>query len=79
MITKITAHVRFPSNIRAKLGNVQLVDDIPKYAGPYHVTPKAYENTELQTSGKMLEENVLVFEVPYHEVDSGSGNTVYIG
>lgn len=43
------------------------------YEGDYVVTPKAYDSQTLLTAGKLLEENVVVLEVPYYSVDNLKG------
>lgn len=46
--------------------------DAPEYEGPYEVTPMAVEQV-LDTSRKMMREDVTVHEVPYHETTNESG------
>ena len=48
------------------------------YSGDYVVTPLAFEQTVLDTSGKKMADDVTVLEVPYYEVSNTSGKTVYI-
>lgn len=50
----------------------------PEYEGDYIVTPLAYNQTILKTSGKRMADNVTVREVPYYEVSNVEGKTVYI-
>lgn len=49
------------------------------YSGEYEVLPKANENTILPTKNKILEENVIVLDIPYYEVSNTTGTTIYIG
>lgn len=49
------------------------------YDGEYEVTPKMFEGQTLATKNKLMEDDVVVLEVPYYEVDNTSGGTtVYI-
>lgn len=51
----------------------------PFYDGEYEVIPKAFQDTTLETSGKVLTQNVHVTEIPYWETSNPTGETVYIG
>lgn len=58
----------------------EFYDDIVYYDGDYVVTPKAYEQTVLETDGLYMRDNVVVLEVPYFETSNlQNGYTVYIG
>jgi hypothetical protein len=49
------------------------------YAGPYEVTPKAWEAQTLATKDKLMAEDVTVFKVPYYETSNlYDGLTVFI-
>ena len=48
------------------------------YDGEYIVTPKAWEETLLETKNKVLTDNVRVLEVPYDEISNSTGTTVVI-
>lgn len=50
-----------------------------KYEGEYNITPLAFQQQELETKNRILEENVIVREVPFFEVSNTEGTTVYIG
>ena len=50
-----------------------------KYKGEYNITPLAFQQQELETKNRILEENVIVREVPFFEVSNTEGTTVYIG
>lgn len=53
--------------------------DVEYYAGEYQVTPSVKAQT-LPTAYKMLEENLVVLEIPYAEVSNNSGGkTATIG
>ena len=70
------------NGINVNFGNVQRVpleDNYKKYDGEYDITPLAYQQQELETKNKILEENVTVREVPFYEVSNTEGTTVYIG
>lgn len=49
------------------------------YEGDYIVTPKANEEVILETSNKILTDDITVLEIPYYETSNISGYTVYIG
>lgn len=51
---------------------------LPEYEGDYIVTPLAYEQIVLETSGKRMADDVTVREVPFYEVSNTKGKTVYI-
>ena len=49
------------------------------YGGAYEVTPKAYEEQILPTTGKLMLDDVTVFRVPYYETSNlYDGLTVFI-
>lgn len=50
----------------------------PIYEGAYTVTPKANTEQVLATDGKLMQDDVTVFEIPYFETSNLSGTTVYI-
>lgn len=54
--------------------------DYDKYAGVYIVTPKTEEEQILNTSNKVLTDDIHVKKIPYFDVSNTSGgSTVYIG
>lgn len=52
--------------------------DLPVYEGETVVTPKAGEETTLETAGKYLEENLRVKEIPQYSVGNDAGGTTFI-
>ena len=49
------------------------------YAGPYEITPKAWEEQTLETAHKLMTDDVTVFRVPYYETSNlFDGKTAYI-
>ena len=49
------------------------------YSGSYEVTPKAHQTQTLDTSGKVLSEDLVIHEVPYYQTSNASGGvTSYI-
>ena len=55
-------------------------DMIPAYDGSYEVTPLAHTEQVLETTGKRMEGDVTVLEIPYYETSNESGGyTVNIG
>lgn len=54
--------------------------DVPHYHGSYDITPLPEEDQTLQTMGKMMDDNVIVREIPYFETSNPQGGvTAYIG
>lgn len=50
---------------------------LPEYTGPYVVEPKLYDQT-LDTVHKSMTGNVLVKEVPVHEIQNDTGGYTLI-
>lgn len=48
------------------------------YKGEYVVTPLAFEETILETTDKVMKDDVTVLEIPYFETSNLKGTTVYI-
>lgn len=48
------------------------------YDGEYVVTPKAHNETILETREKLMADDVTVLKIPYYETSNESGLTVYI-
>lgn len=62
------------------LNELVMVGDYESYTGEYKVIPKAFESQELATKGLVLNDNIVVKEIPYAEVSNlGGGFTVTIG
>lgn len=52
------------------------ISDIPE---DYHVTPKAFEDQIIATEGEVMQYNLVVKAIPYHETtNSSDGLTIYI-
>lgn len=49
-----------------------------RYEGEYEVTPKAYEEQVLETSFRILTQNVTIHKIPYRESINEDGLTAYI-
>lgn len=76
---EIIATVEDNSNVFDAETNVVVVHEYDEhYVGDYTVTPKAFDTTTLETKDKVMDDNVLVLEVPYHETYNGKGITIYI-
>lgn len=70
------------NNLNVSTGTpiVRDYSDLDIYDGDYIVTPKASEQTVLQTRAKAMIDDVTVLEIPYTSVSNLSGgNTVTIG
>ncbi len=48
------------------------------YDGEYEITPRAYDPVILETSGKVMDDDVTVLRVPYHVNNNLYGKTAYI-
>lgn len=60
-------------------GTIESYTNAPTYTGDYIVTPMAHEEVILETSDKLLTDDITVLEIPYYETSNVSGYTVYIG
>lgn len=63
-------------------GNIVLPEGtIPpeEYKGPYTVTPNTKKDVTLNTSYKLLTDNVKVLKIPRQETSNPYGTTIYIG
>lgn len=83
--TKTTFDAKFlgtKTTFDTDFGNVQKVTEYvggEKYQGEYEITPKV-EAQMLPTAQKVLEENIVIKEIPFFNVSNTSGgSTVYIG
>lgn len=52
--------------------------DADIYDGEYIVSPSAHHETILETTNKLMEDDVVVLQIPYYETSNVSGYTVYI-
>jgi len=50
-----------------------------KYSGDYVVKPAPFLEQTLETNNKLMQDNVVVLEIPYYEVSNISGKTIIIG
>lgn len=63
-----------------EFGATTMISSAPVYDGTYTVTPKNYEETELKTKDKMMQNNVTVKKIPKYEVSNDfGGSTLIIG
>lgn len=85
--TSIYAQLTGVSSIKATIsedsgvieGVINGYTSAPIYEGDYIVTPKTDEEVVLNTSDKLLTDDITVLEIPYYETSNVSGYTVYIG
>lgn len=49
-----------------------------RYTGEYVVTPKAYDETVLETANKTMVDDLTVHKIPYHETTNLSGGTTVV-
>lgn len=77
----VVGSVQSVASIKAtKIAVGEFYDKIDFFDGDYDVTPKAYEQTILETKGLCMKDNVVILEVPYFETSNlQNGYTVYIG
>lgn len=60
-------------------GKLSIIREYDRYDGDYKVTPRAFKEQTLETSNKLLGEDVVIAEVPYWETSNDSnGQTAYI-
>lgn len=52
---------------------------LPVYQGETRITPKCYEDIELETARKTVLENIVVEEIPYYETSNVKGTTFIVG
>ena len=58
----------------------EVIANLPKYNGEYHITPSANEDITMETAEKMMNADVRVEKIPYAEVTNlANGKTVTIG
>lgn len=56
-----------------------VVSGAPYYEGDYEITPRLYQQ-ELETAGKLMEDDVTVYEIPVARTTNPTGGlTVMIG
>lgn len=85
--TSIYARLTGDGSIEAKLsddneiikGTITNYTIAPIYDGDYIVTPRAHEEVILETSDKLLTDDVTILKIPYFETHNDYGETIYIG
>ncbi len=79
VITTEKVIVGVVGNAGTVVANLKGDSSKPKYSGVYEVTPKTVPQT-LFTNDRTMAGDVLVLDIPYHEVDNPSGGrTATIG
>lgn len=78
----------YPLKVESNYGNISLnvgttvdvqIIEGQHYTGSYIVTPLAYNDQELLTKNRVLDDNIIVQKVPKYETSNLSGGmTVYI-
>lgn len=86
IIGKIRAAPRLKGKIKKEISlqgklkySSYVINDAEIYEGEHIITPKPFQQQELETKDKILKENIKVKEIPYFETSNIYGNTVYIG
>lgn len=75
----LTGTLSPPEGLTGQL-TVPRVLDAEYYTGEYEVTPQARSDVILDTSGKLMTDDVTVFEIPYYETTNPAGGyTAIIG
>lgn len=60
-------------------GSICVTTEYDTYSGDYKIVPKAHVSQILNTTNKVLKEDILVTEVPYWETcNESNGTTAYI-
>ena len=60
--------------------NIFTSEDFERYNGQYEVTPLPLVEQILQTKDTVLEDNIVIQPIPFHQVDNAAGGrTVTIG
>jgi len=65
--------------IKLKVSEERNTGGLPVYRGDTVITPKPYESTQLNTSQKILMDNIVVEEIPHYETSNPKGMTFIIG
>lgn len=60
-------------------GEVVHKSGFDEYDGEYVITPDSHENIVLETSNKLLNDDITVLKIPTFETSNESGTTLYIG
>ena len=78
-VAGLTGTLSPPHGLTGSL-TIPRVLDAEYYTGEYEVTPQARSDVVLDTSGKMMTDDVTVFEIPYYETTNPAGGyTAIIG
>ena len=83
-IIKLTPKIIGKINLKFKLvGELKYstydVYEAETYKGDYEFTPLPFQEQILDTTNKILKENIKIKEIPYYETSNVYGDTVYIG
>lgn len=65
--------------IKLKVSEERNTGGLPVYRGETIITPKPYESVQLNTSQKVLMDNIVVEEIPHYETSNTKGMTFIIG
>ena len=69
-----------PPKINVSIGCGGVRHDAEIYDGEYIVTPLPWDQTILETAGKLMADDVTVLEIPYYRTSNlQGGDTIYIG
>lgn len=75
---KMIAEAEWRLNVAAETDEGES-EEYDSYEGEYLVTPKAFQSQMLDTENKVLDQNIVVTEVPYYETgNAANGVTSYI-
>ena len=72
-----TTFEKYKAEVDARFAGI-VIPDYETYDGEYEVVPAAYSAQTLNTTNKLLTDDVTVTEVPYYETSNEFGVTVYI-
>lgn len=77
---EIVSNLSSVLTVQGKISTAPARSSYPFYDGVYEVTPLAQLDIILNTNNKILQDNVVVREIPYYETTNESGGyTVTIG
>lgn len=80
LISSISGEIGKTLTVSGGITAGTFVPAIPVYEGVYQVSPLASLDIVLETSGKRLQDNIIVNQIPYYQATNDSGGyTVTIG
>lgn len=75
----VSLKVQKETPIKLKVSEGGNSGEYPSYRGPFVVTPLPYDDITLNTSQKLVPENITVLKIPHWETSNLKGKTFIIG